>query len=785
VKKNIPRQWSIWLVKIKMNPTWILLSLLFGVVISWLTKGEITPLLFGGKIFDHRSLLVKFGILIFLTVFASGFLYLIFYGLNSLFRSNFPRTLNDTSQANITPGSNSKQLPHPKYRPDIDGLRAIAVLSVVGFHAFPDKVKGGFIGVDIFFVISGFLISTIILGNLERDTFSFIEFYNRRIRRIFPALLVMLVASIAFGWFRLNSNEYQQLGKHIAGGAGFVSNFIFWGESGYFDSTAESKPLLHLWSLGVEEQYYIVWPFLLWLSWKIWKNKFSFLATTIALLVISFGLNISKVDTNPSAVFYSPQTRFWELLVGAVLAHITLYEQNIFDKVKKKLDSWFCLKANGNTLHSVQSVLGVVLIVLGLLVITDEMLFPGWWALLPTLGTMLIISAGAQAWLNRVVLSNYVLVWFGLISYPLYLWHWPVLSFANILEVETLSIEITIVAVLISVVLAWLTYRLIEEPIRFGSKSNAKALSLLILMSLVGSSGYAVYTNQGFQGYGYRVVDKIDFENYFENSLPNWNYFKTIGLMSKFRYDCDFFDSSSHRLGNTTRIPLPFSHIDKSCYTRDPHKKNVLYIWGDSHAQQLYYGLNNNLPHDWQILIGASSGCIAYPDVQEDSTIDWCQRSNWFSIKTIKETKPDVVIVAQEKGFTVERIDQLADLLLESGVGKVIILGPVPQWKENLPNIILRDLWDNTPERTFIGINEDIMNENSYLRTHFPNREDLNFVDVIGFFCNESGCLIRIGNNKQTGITTWDVGHMTPIASDYLAKNLLVKLIVEDSKTSK
>ena len=156
---------------------------------------------------------------------------------------------------------NNPSLSHPKYRADIDGLRGIAVLSVVCFHAFPNKM-GGFIGVDIFFVISGFLISTIIFNNLEKNTFSFSQFYARRIKRIFPALLVVLTAFLIFGSLALFLDEYKQLGKHTAAGAGFVANFVLWKESGYFDVASELKPLLHLWSLGIEEQFYIIWPFL-------------------------------------------------------------------------------------------------------------------------------------------------------------------------------------------------------------------------------------------------------------------------------------------------------------------------------------------------------------------------------------------------------------------------------------------------------------------------------------------------------------------------------------------
>jgi len=209
------------------------------------------------------------------------------------------------------------QLSHPKYRPDIDGLRAIAVLAVVTFHAFPEFVRGGFIGVDIFFVISGYLISTIIFENLEKGSFSFSEFYARRIRRIFPSLLVVIIACFVFGWFELLADEFKQLGKHIAAGSGFISNFVFWGEAGYFDNSADTKPLLHLWSLGIEEQFYITWPMFIWLSWR-YKLNFPLIALTVAL--VSFVLSVKGVRNDSVATFYSPQTRFWELIIGSLLA---------------------------------------------------------------------------------------------------------------------------------------------------------------------------------------------------------------------------------------------------------------------------------------------------------------------------------------------------------------------------------------------------------------------------------------------------------------------------------
>lgn len=493
---------------------------------------------------------------------------------------------------------NSEHLTHPKYRADIDGLRAIAVLSVVGFHAFPSWVKGGFIGVDIFFVISGFLISTIIFGRLERNSFNFVEFYSRRIKRIFPALLLVLTASYAFGWFALLADEYKQLGKHIAGGAGFVSNYLFWNESGYFDNAAETKPLLHLWSLGIEEQFYFIWPLLLWLAWRAqkpsaaffgehiaWKKRLNLLTIAIAVGVISFALSIGKVRSDAVAAFYSPQTRFWELMVGSVLAYMTQHKQNLFPKFKHRLDTWLgqivyaqAPEANGKTLHSVQSVFGVALITIGVLVITKERHFPGWWAVLPTAGAVLIISAGSQAWLNRTVLSSRVLVWFGLISYPLYLWHWPLLSFARIVESETPAGEIRTAAVLISIVLAWLTYKLIEKPIRFGYHSKTKTITLLILMIVVGCVGYNCYKHDGLI--------------FRPNAQPQVKNTGDIGPDEFFKYlNQNFYLCTPI---NIQKQALTYKNSIR-CYQSEKSEYKKIAIIGDSHAEHLFIGLAEEL----------------------------------------------------------------------------------------------------------------------------------------------------------------------------------------------
>ena len=380
-----------------------------------------------------------------------------------------------------------KNLLHPKYRPDIDGLRAIAILSVVVFHAFPEYLRGGFIGVDVFFVISGYLISTILFENLDKGIFSFSEFYARRIRRIFPALILVFFASVIFGWFVLLADEYKQLGKHIAIGSGFFSNIGFWREAGYFDNLAETKPILHLWSLGIEEQFYAVWPLLLWLAWK---SKFNLLKITILAAILSFVLNLLGVKEDVVSTFYLPQTRFWELLSGSVLSWFFLHKKYLFKQSNSKAGLY-------NVALNVISFVGMFLLLYGFFRINEELSFPGKWALIPVLGSVLIIYSGQNAWINRVVLSNKIAIWFGMVSFPLYLWHWPLLSFSRIYlgEIPTKSTRIAIV--ILSIFLAWLTYEFIERKFRFRGKSKEKLAVLVTLMAIIGAIGFSIYRNDG------------------------------------------------------------------------------------------------------------------------------------------------------------------------------------------------------------------------------------------------------------------------------------------------
>ncbi|MBQ4132424.1 MAG: acyltransferase [Desulfovibrionaceae bacterium] len=382
------------------------------------------------------------------------------------------------------------QTPNICYRPDVDGLRAVAVIGVLIFHAFPNWLPGGFVGVDIFFVISGFLITGILLREQDNGSFSFRRFYARRIRRIFPALFCVLSAVLIFGWFCLFNSEYMALGKHVFGGSAFIANIFYWQEAGYWDVSGSLKPLLHLWSLGIEEQFYIFFPLLLWLAFK---KKLRLLTFLLLLLLASFALNVSFYKREPVLDFYAPFTRFWELLCGAVLACLFHRHKSAPCPCLLKIDALLSkaflesrIENDGRCLRNLLSILGLGLILGAALSAITNKDFPGFRALLPTMGAFFLIAAGPQALINRVLLSHPWVVGIGLISYPLYLWHWPLLSYATILDGaftgtwEWRFIRMGCLAV--AFVLAVLTYKFVENPIRFGKKCRGLKTGLLIVL---------------------------------------------------------------------------------------------------------------------------------------------------------------------------------------------------------------------------------------------------------------------------------------------------------------
>ena len=402
-----------------------------------------------------------------------------------------------------------------KYRTDIDGLRAVAVLGVVIYHAFPWMIPGGFIGVDIFFVISGYLISGILYKGHKSGNFSFKEFYARRIRRLFPALITMLVITIAYGWVILLPDEFQQLGKHVASGTLFIQNIVFWQESGYFDTTASLKPLLHLWSLAVEEQFYIFFPILLII---LWKKPRILAPAMVLLLIVTFILNVVMSVQNSVSDFFLTPYRAWEFLGGSLLAWWH-YERGHEEEVP--------------AYREMLSVVGLLLLGLGMAFIHTGDPYPGWRAILPVAGTLLLMEGGAGtnlkgtgAWINRKILSHPAVVWIGLISYPLYLFHWPALSFVHIVKGASPKPVYLIDALVVSLVLTVLTYYFIEKRTRHH-KSRWILPGLIVSFFLMGILGLFAWCQAMPSRYSNPQMRKVNLVIQERNMLSGWEQVKS------------------------------------------------------------------------------------------------------------------------------------------------------------------------------------------------------------------------------------------------------------------
>ena len=450
------------------------------------------------------------------------------------------------------------------YRPEIDGLRAVAILAVVLNHA--GMLRGGFVGVDVFFVISGYLITGILQSELAAGTFSILKFYGRRIRRIFPALLVVLAACLIFGWFVLLPNEYAQLGKHIGGASLFVSNFVLWKEAGYFDNASATKPLLHLWSLGVEEQFYLIWPLLLAAAWALGRYV---LGAVAALFVISLGADLFLSAPHPELSFFLPLCRFWELMAGGLLAWAESHRLG--------------LKRG----HDLIAAVGLLLIAASCALFSSADIFPGWRAMLPVAGAVMILASGERAFSNRLLLAARPMVWVGLISYPLYLWHWPLLSFARILASAEPSLTVRLGAMAAAVALAWLTYVYIESPVRRQAVTRRMIWALLGGLLLLGALGWGVMQARGLPhrpGIDPAVVADLSNTDAFHRTL--------------------------------TPCPLDYHAGDLSwCYLSSPGVPQVA-LFGDSHADHLFPGIvATDKARRW-LLIGHSS-CPPLVDIAE------------------------------------------------------------------------------------------------------------------------------------------------------------------------
>lgn len=643
---------------------------------------------------------------------------------------------------------------HLAYRPDIDGLRAFAVLIVVLFHAFEKSLPGGFVGVDVFFVISGFLISSIIFKNLERGTFSFVDFYVRRVKRILPVLILVLTACYLYGWFKMFPAEFMALGKHIAAGAVFGSNFALWHEAGYFDAASTTKPLLHLWSLAIEEQFYLIWPILALIAFKA---RINFMWFNVTIVLASFATGIYLINHDMTAAFYSPASRFWEIGIGSLIAWLTFKHADGYRVFADRL-----------RLDNILSVSGAALLIFSLCYFDGSLRFPGYWAVIPALGTAMLILSGPNGVVNQWVLASKPAVWVGLISYPIYLWHWPLLTAIH-LESDPIVIEnpdlMRALAVTLSIILGWLSFVLVEKPVKRTKPENPTAALIFSTLLAVGAAGLLTNIKDGIAS---RVPENLRELGSITNAYAYFQFGEGVRV-------------------HTCHISMPMPEGFKrppACFS---DQRPLLMLWGDSYAAALYPGIralseSGNFGIE-QVTVGNAPPFLDESKLAADNKT--VLADNLHAISLAASSKPDVIIMswmvsgANAPSTPEESVKAFASTVVRireaSPYSRIVLIGPVPQWENTLSQTVVNYLKKQPmgslmEKYSSIGLRPEPKVWDRYFAEHIP-KLGVRYVSAYEAMCNQDGCLTNVGP-KNSDLTAVDAGHLTKSGSEYLISRI-------------
>lgn len=631
------------------------------------------------------------------------------------------------------------------YRPDIDGLRAISILAVLFYHAFPTTVTSGFVGVDIFFVISGYLIGGLITSELSAGKFSLINFYERRIRRIFPSLILVCLSTYVIGWAVMFPVELSMLGKHLVGAAAFVTNFVLLNEVGYFDAEAHAKPLLHLWSLAIEEQFYLLWPLFAMLTWR---RRRLFLLATLIFALSSFASNVSHRPA--SDAFYLPWTRFWELAIGVLAAHIPRSTVN----------------AILGTAVFRQAACAIGLVLIGIAVFCIPVaVFPGWWSLLPVIGAALVIVSAPGTIAGRWLLSIRPMVFVGRISYPLYLWHWPLFSFAWLKYGSSPPESTTWQLIALSVCLAYLTFRFVENPVRFGVKKGRIALSLVSAVLALAAMGTLTMALKGMPQR--------------EGALANRSLAENIRIPTDSRTS----DGSCERQYG---IATGDAYV---CFVNSPDPE-VLYV-GDSVTMAFYSAIQAKIVNEKSVLLAAHSfqwrkpECLSYGSFDEwlrgSSTCQDVIR-NLLEIVGRQQSLKVVVIptYSQNPFFSVQRnLEQLQSAILALGK-KVVYVTSVPQMRQAPQNCWPRKFellgvdfshepYDLACREPRAGVEAVLQQQKQLFEKMAHQKADVFVFDSLPSFCDAEVC----DQSDKEGLLFWSWAHINERGSARVLANFL------------
>ena len=615
------------------------------------------------------------------------------------------------------------------YRPEVDGLRAIAVLAVLVYHlkisiGEGNILPGGFLGVDIFFVISGYLITSILVREFNKDAFTFRDFYDRRARRILPVLMLVSALSIPFALSRLLPAALQDYAYSIISSQLFASNIWFWTGDSYWAADSSLRPFLHTWSLGIEEQFYLIMPILLLLMWRYAKNHLSIFFGI--LFIASLALAEFAAIQDPQSGFYLLPFRAWELLSGAGLAWL----------------EYRGLGAKNGGIGRVLPGIGLLAIFATFLLFTSETKHPSTLTFIPILGTVFIIRySSSEDWATRL-LQTRVLVAIGLISYSLYLWHFPIFAFEFTVGRNTL-LSHKLISLGLTFLLAYLCYRLFETPCRDKSKIPHRVFYpaiLVTLISLVSVSALIIH----------------------QKGLPN-RFADYSGLLAYEEYDFE-----SHYLSHRCFLhpedmaqANPFDACPRS--NGNAGAKKIL-LWGDSAAAHLIPGFVDRFGSTHDLIFRTSSGCGAFIGYDNPKR-PGCKDINDDVFQLIQSESPDLVVIAgwwQEKYQHLQHLEQTLQKLQTLPETQVVIIGPVPNWQLSLPRTLLQYGQRNPHSANWPEFLQDDFHRQQFTiekeLQRLTGKYQTDYISAMSVLCNAQGCKTHL--EPQIPMQ-WDAFHLT------------------------
>ncbi len=629
------------------------------------------------------------------------------------------------------------------YRPEIDGLRAIAVVSVILFHAEftlsgTTLFQGGYIGVDVFFVISGYLITLIIIRELAQDKFSLKNFYERRARRIMPILLTVTLLTTLAALFLMPPQPLMSFSLSAITTLFFSSNIYFFLDSNYWAEPSALKPLLHTWSLAVEEQFYILYPFMLIALWRYFKNHLVFILGLIT--ITSLGLAQYGSSQFIEANFYLLPSRGWELMAGAILAHIELTSG-------RKIESRFT---------KALPILGFVFIICAVLLFDETTPHPSLVTLLPVAGTMLLIWFSQEGDYITWLLSRQICVRIGLLSYSLYMWHFPLFAFSRLTQASESNLDKFLI-IMLTTILSSIGYIAIERRARIQNKLSTKLFLMIVVTASLIILILNVYALQARGSLTGSEEDEIAFGPY--------------------DYANDYLAHTCFLEPDDMSEPLPF----KRCTAKGKTDGPTMLLWGDSHAAHLIPGLIENFADTYNIIIRTSSDCRPILN-RNPKHRPFCKNINDNIFQYVKETRPSHVLIAgrwqrEQYTLTVSLIKELK----RAGVKFIYVVGPVPHWSKGLPIRLYQQLGPqeipniySIPQYLLDDRNEPYIAMDQKMQEFFSEL-DVTYISPISILCRpEKGCLTYAGD-KDKALVQWDSSHLTRHGSSYLVRRFEIR----------